>query len=75
MPDEDAPSVELEVRPDLELENIRLRLANIEHQLELVLRMACPVCRPALVAQIHPEADWHDHAEWAVVKANGAHGE
>lgn len=56
------------------LENLDLRLRNIERQLEVVATLACPVCRPALVAQLHPDSDWHDHAEWSVVKANGAHG-
>jgi hypothetical protein len=56
------------------LENLALRLERMENLLNQVYRMACPVCRPALLKEVHPEADWHDDAEWAVVKANGAHG-
>jgi len=68
MLDEEAPS-EVE---DVRLENLDLRLRNIERQLEVVATLACPVCGPALVAKLHPDVG--QHAEWSVVKANGAHG-
>lgn len=55
------------------LQNIDLRLERIERQLEVVATLACPVCRPGLVTKLHPEADWHDRAEWSVVRANGTH--
>lgn len=73
MPEDEGLSVET-----VRLENLDLRVRTIEQQLERVLTMVCPVCGPAMVKAIHPDAEpdhWHAGAGWSVVKANGAHGE
>jgi hypothetical protein len=55
-------------------QSVLLRLDELGRQLERVLTLACPVCGPALVAQIHPESDWHGTATWAVVEPSVVEG-
>jgi hypothetical protein len=40
-------------------ELVRLRLDELDRKLERLLEMTCPVCGPALVAQIHPKVEEH----------------
>jgi hypothetical protein len=55
MPDEEPGELKAIDRDPFE-QSVLLRLDELSRQIERVLTLACPVCGPDLVKQIHPDA-------------------